>query len=85
MLAGNLSALVVEGVAVTVAAGFSENGYAVVILDPAQLNVVWNVAEHHVSTDAVPCTSFGPECVRASVKPLHRRIAYFVFVETRVE
>ena len=85
VLAGDLPAPIVERVAVAVAAGFAENGHAVVVLDPAQLQVVRDVAENKIPADTVPGAALGPKGVRAGVEPLNRRVADLVFVEARVE
>ena len=85
VLAGNLATLIVERVAVAVPAGFAEEGHAVIVLDPAHLQVVGNVTKNEVAPDAIPGAAFGPERVGVGVQSLNGRIAEFVFVEPRVQ
>ena len=81
VLAGNLAALIVERVAVAIAAGFAEEGHPVVVLDPAHLQIVWNVAENKVAPDAVPSAALGPKRVGVGVKALEGCVAELVLVE----
>ena len=83
VLAGELAALVVEGVAVAVVGGLRNSADVAVLLEPAHLAVVGDVAPDQVLADAVPGRPFGPE--RAGVEALDRRVADLVFGEALVE
>ena len=83
VLAGELPALEVERVAVAVAGRVAEHGDAAVLLDPAHLDVVGDVAPHQVAADAVPRGTLGPQ--RAGVEPLDGRVATHVPAEAIVE
>ena len=83
VLAGELPAFEVEGVAVAVAGRIAERRHAAVFFDPAHLHVVRDVAPHQIPADAVPRRPFGPQ--RADVQPLDRRVADDVAPEARVE
>src|ERR1039458_1858766 len=73
MLAGELAALVVEGIAVAVTRGLAHDADVAVVFQPAQLAVIGNVAPDAVTRDAVPRRTLGPQV--AGIKPLNRRIA----------
>src|ERR1017187_7551756 len=73
MLAGELAALVVEGIAVAVTRGLAHDADVAVVLQPAQLAVIGNVAPDEVTPDAVPRRTLGPQV--AGIEPLNRRIA----------
>ena len=81
VLAGELAALEVEGVAVAVAGWIAKHGHATVVVDPAHLHVVGDVAPDQIAADAVPCRTFGPQ--RPRVQPLDRRVADDVAAEAR--
>ena len=85
VLAGNLAALIVERVAVAIAAGFAEEGHPIVVLNPSHLQVVRDVAENKVAPDAVPRAALGPKRIGVGVKTLERRVAEFVLVEPRIQ
>src|SRR5262245_6812985 len=61
MLATDLPALEVEGIAVAVVGRHAENGDPAVVVDVAHLPVVWDVAEYEVATLGIPGRAFGPE------------------------
>ena len=83
VLARELPALEVEGVAVAVAGRVAEGRDPVVVLDPAQLRVGRDVAPDHVAADAVPGRALGPR--RAEVQPLDQRVEDHVLPERRIE
>jgi hypothetical protein len=61
VLTGDLPALVVERVAVAVAGWIAEAARdVIVLLEPAQILVVGNVAPQQVAADAAPRRPFGP-------------------------
>ena len=73
VLAGDLPALEVEGVAVAVAGGIAEEADVAVFLEPAQLHVVGDVAPEEIAADAVPGRALGPQ--HSGVEPLDGRVA----------
>src|SRR5204862_5425170 len=83
VLAGELAAFVVEGVAVAVAARVAEHADVAVFVEQAHLAVVGNIAPEDVTADAVPGTTLGPQ--RATPELLNKSIADLVFSEPLVE
>ena len=81
VLAGDLPALPVEGVAVTVARRDAEDADGAVILQAAELNVVGNVAPEQEATDTVPGRSLQPQ--PAGPETLDGRVALPVLIERR--
>src|SRR5262245_20014676 len=71
---GKLTAFVVERIAVAIARWLPERRHARVVLDPPELDVVWNIAPDEIFSDAIPRRPFGPE--RARVQPPNRRVAH---------
>ena len=61
VLAGDLAALAVEGVAIGVAGGAADHADVAVVLEPAELDVVGDVGPDEVLADAVPGRPLGPE------------------------
>ena len=72
VLAGELAALEVERVAVAVVRRRAEHADVPVVLDPAHLAVVRDVAPHQVAALGAPRRPFRPE--RAGPQPLDRRV-----------
>ena len=70
VLAGDLSSLEVERVAVRVARRVTEDRDVAVLFQPAHLDVVGDVAPEEIAADAVPGRAFGPEHLRVVVQPL---------------
>ena len=64
VLAGDLAALAIEGVAVGVAGGVAHHADVAVVLEPAELDVVGDVGPDEVLADAVPGRALGPEHAR---------------------
>ena len=60
VLAGHLTPLKVERVAVAVVRGTAEHRHASVIVDPAALHAHWHVAPDQVFALAAPRRTFGP-------------------------
>jgi len=83
VLAGELTALVVEGIPVGVAGGVTKNADVTVVFDPAHLNVVGNVAPKEVAADAIPGRAFRPQ--RPDVQTLNRGVPQLVLVESLVQ
>src|SRR5262249_38167113 len=73
----------VEGVAVAVAGGAAHHADVAVVVEPAELDVVGDVAPDEIVADAVPGRPFSPE--HAGVQPLDRRIADLVLLKAFVE
>jgi hypothetical protein len=73
MLAGDLAALGVEGVAVAVAGRISEDGDVAVLVQPPKLAVVRDVAPDEVAAGLAPGRAFHPES--AGPEPLDRGVA----------
>ena len=74
VLAGDLPALEIEGVAVRVAGrGAEAPRHVAVLLEPAQVLVVGDVAPQEVAADAAPGRPFGPQ--GAGIEALDRRVA----------
>src|SRR5436190_784809 len=83
VLAGQLAALVVEGVAVAVAGRLADDADVAVFVEPAELAVVGYVTPDQVIAAAIPGRPFGPEA--AGEKPLDRRVADLVLRQALVE
>ena len=83
MLAGDLPPLEVEGVAVAVVRRQAEDRHAAVVLDPAQLPVVRDVAPDQVAALSVPGRPLGPE--RPGPQALDGRVRLRQAVERRVD
>ena len=83
MLARDLAALAVEGVAVGVAGGVPDDADVAVVLEPAELDVVGDVGPDEVLADAVPGRPLGPE--HAGVQAPDRRVADLDLGEALVE
>ena len=60
VLARELAALEIKRVAIAVVRRHAEHTHAAVVLEPAQLPVVGDVAPHEVATLTVPRRPFGP-------------------------
>ena len=72
VLARELPPLVVEGVAVAVARRVPERRHAAVVVDPAHLHVVRDVAPHQVAADAVPGRALRPTSVPVCSRLIER-------------
>ena len=83
MLAGELPALKVERVAVAVVRRHAEHRHAPIVLEPAHLPVVGDVAPDEVAALAAPRRTLGPE--RPRPEPLDRRVDLAEAVERRVD
>ena len=83
VLARELTAFVVERVAVAVARRIPERRHAAVFVDPPHLHVVRDVAPHQILADAVPRRPFGPQ--RPDVQALDDRVEDDVAPERRRE
>ena len=83
VLAGDLAALAVEGVAVGVAGGVPHDAHVAVVLEPAELDVVGDVGPDEVLADAVPGRPLGPE--HAGMEAPDRGVADLDLGEARVE
>ena len=82
VLAGKLPPLEVEGVAVAVAGRIAEHRDPPVLLRPAHLNVVGDVAPHQIPADPIPSRTLRPQ--RARVDPFDRRVADHVLLKAIV-
>src|SRR5436190_1728417 len=83
VFARNLPALVIECVAVAVVRRHPEHRHPPVILEPAHLAVVRDVAPHQVPSLAGPRRSFAPH--PAAPEPLNRSVVHTQAVEARIE
>src|SRR5438094_1476587 len=83
VLARELTALEVEGVAVAVVRWSAEHGDAAVVVEPAELAVVRDVAPHEVPALRAPRRALRPQ--RAGPEPQDRRVALAKTVERRVD
>src|SRR5262249_15789593 len=83
VLEGNLAALEVEGIAIAVAGRLAHDADVAVVVEPAELHVVGDVAPDEVLADAAPGRPFRPE--HAGVQTLDGRVADLVLAEGRVE
>jgi hypothetical protein len=82
VLARKLAALEVEGVAVAVVRRAAEDADAAVVLDPAQLAIVGDVAPHEIAALRVPRRSFRPQ--RAGPQALDGRVGLPQRIEARI-
>ena len=83
VLARELTALMIERVAVAVARGLTEHGDLTIILEPPQLAVVRDVAPDQILPLSVPCGTFAPHAARP--QPLNRRVADTQGVERGID
>jgi hypothetical protein len=83
MLAGELPALKIEGVAVAVVRRHAEYADLTVLLDPAQLAVVGDIAPHQIPALAVPGRALAPQ--RTGPQALDRRITLHILREQRID
>ena len=83
MLAGDLPALEVEGVAVAVVRRHAEHRHVAVVLDPAHLPVVRNVAPDQELADRVPGRTLGPQ--RPGPQALDGRVRLREAIERRID
>ena len=81
VLAGDLAPLPVEGVAVAVAGRVAEDADVAILFEPAQLDIVRDVAPEEEAADPVPGRALQPEA--AGPEPLDRGIPLDVLVELR--
>ncbi len=83
VLARKLPALEVERVAVAVVRRHAKDAHAAVVLEPAHLPVVRDVAPHQITSDAAPRRPLGPQ--RARPQALDRRVRLTQAVEQRID
>ena len=83
VLAGELAAFEIEGVAVAVAGGFAIHADVAVFFQPAHLAVVGDVAPDQEVAGGMPGRPFGP--AGAGVQALDGGVADPVLVEARIE
>ena len=83
VLARELAALEVEGVAVAVVGRRAEDADAAVVLDPAQLAIVGDVAPHEIAALRVPRRPFRPQ--RAGPQALDGRVGLAQRIEGRID
>ena len=58
-------------------------GDALIILNPAQLEVAGDITEHHIPFDTVPCATRIPQAIGAGVEPMDERVSQLVPVKAR--
>lgn len=83
VFAGNLSAFAIEGIAVAVVGWISGDADMAVFGQPAELDVIGDIAPDEIAADAAPGGSFGPE--GAGVEAFDGRATDFVFGEGRID
>ena len=83
ILAGQLAALEVEGIAVGVVGRFAERGHPAVVPEVAVLHVAADIAEYEVLALARPGRPLGP--LRAGPQPVEAGIARHQAAERRVD
>jgi hypothetical protein len=83
MLAGDLPALEIKSVAVAVVGRGAENADLSVVVEPAQLAIVRDVAPHDITTLAAPGRALCPQ--RTRPQALDRRVALHIFREQRID
>ena len=83
VLAGKQAALPIKRIAVGVVGGRVEDADVAVLLEPAQVPIVGDIAENQVAPAAVPCGPFGPK--QARVQPLDGCALDPVLVEPLVQ
>ena len=81
--AGHLPPLKIEGIAVAVARWCAKGGDVAILVQPAQLHVVGDVAPEQVTANAVPRRPFRPE--RAAVEAFDDGIANLVAVKALIQ
>ena len=79
VLAGKLAPLEIERIAVAVVRRCAEDGDAAVVLDPAQLTIVRNVAPHKIFAFGTPRRALGPQST--GPQALNRRIGLAQTIE----
>ena len=83
MFAGNLPALVIEGVAIRVTDGLAKNTYMIVFVEVTELAIIGDIAPEEVVAYAIPGGAFSPKA--ASCKALDGGVTYFQFIEAFIE
>jgi hypothetical protein len=83
MLAGELSALEVERVAVRVVGRRAEYGNATVVLRPSHLPIIGDVAPQQITALRAPGRAFGPQ--QSGIEALDRRIRLGEVIERRID
>src|SRR6516225_1906687 len=80
MLAGDLPALEIEGVAVAVIRRHAEYADGAIVVDPTQLAIVWDIAPDEIAALSIPCRPLCPQrtlpqphdrCIWLHVLPKH--------------
>ena len=80
---GDLAALTVESVAVAITSWLADGCDLMVILQPAVLDVVWDVAPDQIISPSAPSGAFGP--VHSGVQTFDGCHPDFVFGEGRID
>jgi hypothetical protein len=83
MFAGNLPALVIEGVAIGATDGLAENTYMVVFVEVTELAIIGDIAPEEVVAYAIPSGAFSPKV--ACCKALDGGVTYLQFIESFVQ
>jgi len=83
MLARDLAALEVEGVAIAVVRRHAEDADLAGIFQPAQLAIVRDIAPHQIPALAAPCRALTPQ--RTGPQPLDRRVPLHILREQRID
>lgn len=83
VLAGELTSFEIEGVTIAVVGRSAKNADMIVLVEPAHLAIVRNVAPDQVTPDPVPRATFSPES--AGPEALDGGVADFVFGETCID
>jgi len=82
VLAADLAALIIEGVAIGIVARVVDGADVVVLIKHPEMDIVRDVRPHHVLANAIPGDTFGPK--HPGMQTLHRNIPYFDFGKRRV-
>ena len=85
MFAGELPALKIKSVSVTVSTWFSKIVNPAIILNPSQLTVIGNVAPNQILSYPIPCRSLRPKHVRTCVYSSNGCIAQAVLPKARIQ
>src|SRR5215471_18881679 len=83
MLAGNLPALEIEGVAVAVVGRHAKDADLTGVFEPAQLAIVRDVAPHEITALGTPGRALGPQ--RAGPQSLDRPVSLYVIPEEGID
>src|SRR5262249_16761122 len=75
-LTGDLPALEIEGVTVTIVRRYAEDTDRAIVFDPTQLAIVRDVAPHKIAALSIPCRALCPQ--RTLPQPHDRRVRLHV-------